>query len=94
MVKEASFEEQMSQLQTIVTKLSDGNLGLDESIKQYQAGMELANQLHQRLASAEKTLAQIANEDGTLSPAEEAGDDLSNNGVQNQGYQSEFQGKM
>ena len=91
--KQPTFEEQLASLQNIVKDLQQGELSLDESIKQVSDGMEIAKNLKQQLNQAEATLAKLVDENGELQPAEDAGDDLSNNGVQNQGYQSQFTGK-
>lgn len=91
--KKVTFEEQMANLQTIVNQLQQGDLSLDESIKQFKEGMKLANKLQTQLDKADKTLAQLMGNDGQLQPAEKAGEDLSNNGVANQGYHSEFANK-
>lgn len=80
----------MSQLQTIVNQLQQGDLSLDDSIKQFKEGMKLANKLQTQLDKANHTLAQLMGDDGKLQPAEKAGEDLANNGVANQGYHSEF----
>ena len=88
--KKVTFEEQMANLQTIVDHLQQGNLSLDDSIKEFKDGMKLANKLQTQFDKADKTLAQLMGDDGQLEPAEKAGEDLSNNGVSNQGYHSEF----
>ena len=88
--KKVTFEEQMANLQEIVDHLQQGNLSLDESIKEFKDGMKMANKLQTQLDKADKTLAQLMNDDGQLEPAAKAGEDLSNNGVNNQGYHSEF----
>lgn len=88
--KKVTFEEQMSELQEIVNRLQQGDLSLDDSLKQFKNGMKLANKLQTQLDKADETLAQLMGTDGSLHPAEEAGEDLSNNGIQNQGYHSEF----
>ena len=87
---DATFEEQMAQLQTIVGHLQNGQLSLDDSIKEFQTGMQLAQAMQTQLDHAQETLAQLVDENGNMQAAEQAGDDLSNNGVQNQGYRSEF----
>ena len=87
---DATFEEQMAQLQTIVGHLQNGQLSLDDSIKESQTGMQLAQAMQTQLDHAQATLAQLVDENGNMQAAEQAGDDLSNNGVQNQGYRSEF----
>lgn len=88
--KQPTFEEQLASLQNIVKDLQQGELSLDDSIKQFSDGMEIAKNLKQQLNQAETTLAKLVDENGELQPAEDAGEDLSNNGVQNQGYQSQF----
>lgn len=89
--KSTSFEEKLNQLQQIVNHLQTGELSLADSMDQFKQGMELSHQLQEQLATAEKTLAQLVDEQGQVHPAEQAGEDLSNNGVANQGYKSEFQ---
>lgn len=85
-----SFEEQLAKLQEIVTKLQQGNVSLNDSIELFKEGMTLSNDLKGLLNEAETTLAQMMDENGQLHPAEEKGDDVSNNGMQNQGYKSQF----
>ena len=85
-----SFEEQLAKLQEIVTKLQQGNVSLNDSIELFKEGMTLSNDLKGQLNEAETTLAQMMDKNGQLHPTEEKGDDVSNNGVQNQGYKSQF----
>lgn len=89
-IKKQSFESRIADLEAIVNHLQGGQLTLDDSIKEFKQGMELAQALQKELDQAQTTLAQLVDENGSLQPAEEIGDDLSNNGVQNQGYHSEF----
>lgn len=89
--KKQTFEEQLNKLQEIVNHLQEGNVSLDESLKQFKEGMKLSNKLQSQLDKADETLAQLIDENGKLHPAEKAGEDLSNNGVKNQGYHSEFE---
>ncbi len=85
-----TFESQLAELQTLVTKLQQGDLSLDESIQAFSQGMELSKNLKQQLTTAEHTLAQMVDDDDQVTTIEQAGDDLSNNGVANQGYHSQF----
>ncbi|QLL70208.1 exodeoxyribonuclease VII small subunit [Lactobacillus sp. 3B(2020)] len=89
-IKKQSFESRIADLEAIVNHLQGGQLTLDDSIKEFKQGMELAQTLQKELDQAQATLAQLVDENGNFQPAEEVGDDLSNNGVQNQGYHSEF----
>ena len=43
--KKASFEEQMQELDQIVNQLEQGNVPLEEALKQFKEGMTLANKL-------------------------------------------------
>lgn len=91
--KKFTFEDQMTQLQNIVNNLQQGNVVLEDALKQFKEGMKLANKMQAQLDKSEKTLAELVDENGNVKPAEEKGDDLANNGVKNQGYQSEFLNK-
>lgn len=50
---EKTFEEKLKRLQEIVGLLDQGNVSLDDSLKLYEEGMELAVQLRQTLEEAE-----------------------------------------
>jgi exodeoxyribonuclease VII small subunit len=47
------FDAALAELETLATRLSDGNLGLDESLALYQRGVALARVCQQRLEAAE-----------------------------------------
>ena len=53
---EMKFEESLKKLEKIVDDLEKGDLSLDESLKKYQEGIELARQCSQRLESAKKKI--------------------------------------
>ena len=78
-----TFESQLAELQTLVTKLQQGDLSLDESIQAFSQGMELSKNLKQQLATAEHTLAQMVDDDDQVHTLEQRGDVLSNNGAAN-----------
>ena len=50
----ADFEAALAELESVATRMSDGNLGLDESIALYQRGVALARVCQQRLEIAEQ----------------------------------------
>ncbi|MBX9970223.1 exodeoxyribonuclease VII small subunit [Priestia aryabhattai] len=66
--KEYTFEEAMEQLETIVNKLEEGDVPLEEAIQQFQEGMTLSKFCHDRLQHIEKQMETILHEDGTLEP--------------------------
>ncbi len=41
-MKEKSFEENIENLENIVTELEKGNLNLDESMKKFEEGMKIS----------------------------------------------------
>lgn len=49
-----SFEEMMSELETIVQKLDNENVSLEESLNLYQRGMKLSAECDETLKNAEK----------------------------------------
>lgn len=48
------FEAALAELESVAARMSDGNLGLDESIALYQRGVALARVCQQRLEIAEQ----------------------------------------
>ena len=59
-----SFEEAMEQLDSIVERLEEGDVPLEEPISIYKEGMELANLCHGKLKNVEEQLTQILTADG------------------------------
>jgi exodeoxyribonuclease VII small subunit len=53
---EIKFEEALKKLEKIVEDLEKGDLSLDEALKKYQEGVELARLCSQRLESAKKKI--------------------------------------
>lgn len=62
--KKISFEQAMDQLESIVEKLEEGDVPLEEAISFYKEGMELSKLCHDKLKNVEEQLAQIITEDG------------------------------
>ncbi|RSD27387.1 exodeoxyribonuclease VII small subunit [Mesobacillus subterraneus] len=62
--KKLSFEQAMEQLESIVEKLEEGDVPLEEAISFYKEGMELSKLCHDKLKNVEEQLAQIITEDG------------------------------
>ena len=63
----ANFEENMKQLEAIVQKMEEGELNLEESIEQFEAGMEISKKCSKILEEAEqKITVLIENKDGSL----------------------------
>ena len=62
----STFEEDLSKLETIVKKLENGDVPLDDAIKDFQEAMNLAKKCDEKLKNAEECVQKILNEDGTI----------------------------
>lgn len=76
MAKQAfSFEKSLDELQKIVAALEAGEVGLDESLKLFERGVELVRLCNARLDEAEqRVLAVRVNGDGTAETTPFGGD--------------------
>ncbi len=57
---EIKFEEAIKKLEKIVDDLEKGDLSLDDALKKYQDGMEMARLCNQRLENAKKKIDVLA----------------------------------
>ncbi|HEY7290249.1 MAG TPA: exodeoxyribonuclease VII small subunit [Vicinamibacterales bacterium] len=62
------FEAAIAELETIVKKLEEGDLALEQSLGLYERGVQLSRFCHARLEDAERRI-EILNERGQLKPA-------------------------
>ncbi|HFI0298758.1 TPA: exodeoxyribonuclease VII small subunit [Streptococcus suis] len=60
-----TFEENLAELEGIVTKLERGDVALEEVLAEFQKGMVLSKDLQKTLAEAEKTLVKVMQADGS-----------------------------
>ena len=65
-MKEKSFEENIENLENIVTELEKGNLNLDESIKKFEEGMKISRDCTKILEDAEKKITILLEKDGEI----------------------------
>ena len=65
MPNKKTFEENIQDLEAIVTKLENGDVALEDAIAEFQKGMVLSKELQKTLKSAEKTLVKVMQADGT-----------------------------
>lgn len=63
--KKKIFEENLKDLEAIVTQLENGDVPLEEAIEQFQKGMVLSKNLQKTLQEAEKTLVKVMQPDGS-----------------------------
>jgi exodeoxyribonuclease VII small subunit len=64
MTDKISFEEAMDQLESIVQRLEEGDVPLEEAISIYKRGMELSKLCHDKLKTIEEQLTKVITEDG------------------------------
>ena len=62
------FEAAIAELETIVKKLEEGDLALEQSLALYERGVQLSRFCHAQLEHAEHRI-EILNERGELKPA-------------------------
>lgn len=63
--KSKTFEENLAELEVIVSKLEQGDVALEEALAEFQKGMILSKDLQKTLNEAEKTLVKVMQTDGT-----------------------------
>ena len=57
------FEKAMQELETLVTKMENGDLSLEESLKYFEQGVKLTRQCQQSLKKAEQKVAILMKKD-------------------------------
>ena len=60
------FESSLNELEAIVARLETGDLSLENSLKEFERGVELTRNCHQALQKAEQRVQQLVDEDGQL----------------------------
>ena len=65
MLTKKTFNENVEDLEAIVTKLETGDVALEDAIAEFQKGMALSKDLQKTLEDAEKTLVKVMQADGT-----------------------------
>lgn len=62
-MKQKTFEESIGRLDEIVTKLENGEIALEESIKLFEEGMQLSKYCMEKLSEAERKLQKLTKKD-------------------------------
>ena len=74
---EKSFEKSLEELETIVNRLEQGDLPLEESLALFEEGIKLSRECRERLTSAERKIQVLMKDaNGELTAAELEPDDL------------------
>nr|WP_283106232.1 exodeoxyribonuclease VII small subunit [Shewanella saliphila] len=64
-----SFEQSLSELETIVAHLEQGEVSLDDALKQFERGINLVRQSQTKLEQAQQKVSILLNEnDAELAP--------------------------
>ena len=62
------FEAAIAELESVVKKLEEGDMALEQSLALYERGVQLSRFCHARLEEAERRI-EVLNERGELKPA-------------------------
>lgn len=62
--KKKSFEENLADLEAIVTNLEAGNVPLEEAMEKFKTGVTLSKELEKTLSDAEETVTKVMTKDG------------------------------
>ncbi|HEO6103869.1 TPA: exodeoxyribonuclease VII small subunit [Streptococcus agalactiae] len=60
-----TFEENLQELETIVSRLETGDVALEDAIAEFQKGVLISKELQRTLKEAEETLVKVMQADGT-----------------------------
>ena len=60
------FEKSLQQLEKIVTQMENGELGLEDSLNQFEQGIKLAKNCQDTLTNAEQRVEQLIEKNGLL----------------------------
>ena len=69
--KKFVYEEAVAELESIVNSLNNGNVSLDDSIKLYSRGVELASLCNDKISEVEKKISVINKDTLEEEPFEE-----------------------
>lgn len=64
--KTPNFEKALSELESLVEDMEQGNLSLEDSLKRFEKGIALSSECQQALQNAELKVKQLVEENGKL----------------------------
>ncbi|UCX05282.1 exodeoxyribonuclease VII small subunit [Shewanella sp. HL-SH8] len=65
-----SFEQSLNELETIVASLEQGEVSLDDALKQFERGINLVRQSQAKLEQAQQKVSILLDDKDTLTPLE------------------------
>jgi len=74
--KDVNFEKALGELEALVTKMEEGDLSLEESLKAFEQGVKLTRDCQTRLTEAEQRVQMLMEEQGELVATEFDEDEL------------------
>ena len=69
-MKKKSFEESLAKLEKITKALEEGDLSLEDSLKYFDEGVQLAEQCNSKLNDAQKKIEILLKKNDTLEPTD------------------------
>lgn len=70
-IEQLKYEEAVERLEDLIERIESGEIGLEESLTQYETGMALINRCRAILAQAEQKIAELTIDDAGEVEAEE-----------------------
>ena len=67
-MEKASFEQRLEHVQNVITQIEEGKLSLEDSVKQYEAGMSALRKLEEELKEINRRITVL--QDGPEGPEE------------------------
>ena len=64
--KNIDFEQSLSALEALVTRMEQGDMTLDESLQAFESGIALTRECQTRLAAAELQVTRLIEQQGNL----------------------------
>ena len=64
MTEEKSFEDNLADLQKVVSNLEKGDIPLEQALSEFEKGIKLSSQLQETLKNAEQTLTKVMQDNG------------------------------
>ncbi len=83
--KRPTFEESLAELETIVAKLEGSQLGLAESLEEYELGVKHLKSCYQQLSTAERRIELVSQVDESGKPQTDPFDDESSASLDEKG---------
>jgi exodeoxyribonuclease VII small subunit len=65
--KGADFEQSLSTLESLVNRMEQGDMTLEESLQAFETGIALTRECQTRLAAAEQQVSKLIEQQGTIS---------------------------